>query len=245
MTIDEAPFTLIDCETAGLEKTDDLLEIAAHRIPGEASFATLVRPTRPIPPEASAIHHLVEADFVDAPDRETALHALQTWLDPEAVLIAHNAPFDRGFLPELNERVWVDTLRLARHLLPDLPSYKNAALWYHLGGHKITDRLHGAVADITVTRFIFERLIERYRAWAQEKCNAEQLARSEEIDSLLAFIARPIMMKRWMIGPTDAKGRLLSEVDHGLIKWALRQTGLDADFRWNVEREAQRRAAAA
>ena len=48
MRIDDAALTVLDTETGGLDPTCDLLEIAAHQIPGERHFATLVRPTKPI-----------------------------------------------------------------------------------------------------------------------------------------------------------------------------------------------------
>lgn len=244
MTIDEAPFTLLDTETGGVDKSDDLLEIGAHRIPGEASFRTLVHPTRPIPPAASAVHHLVDSDFADAPDREAAVGALLTWLDPNAVFVAHNATFDRGFLPELDGRPWLCSFRLAHHLLPDAPAFGNAALWYYLGGHKITDTLHGAIADVTVTRFVFDALLTRYREWAREKCagDAERLAKSEQVETLIAFAERPYVMKTMPFG--KHRGVLMDELPKSYCRWMLdNATDLDADVRFNFDRQLKRRAA--
>ncbi|MDB5042218.1 MAG: exoX [Candidatus Eremiobacteraeota bacterium] len=245
MTIDEAPFVYCDTETTGLGDDAQLLEIAAHAIQGERRFATLVRPTIPIPADASALHHIVDADVADAPSREEALYALQTWLLPDDVIVCHNVDFDQRFLPEIADRKWLCSLRLARHLLPDLTSHKNAALWYHFGGEKIEDRLHGAVADIAVTRFVFENLLRLYRNFAREHALGDpaRIAKAEQIDTLIAFSARPYILKFMPFG--KHRGVSMDAVPVSYFRWALEggMPDLDADLRFNFERQLKRRAA--
>jgi exodeoxyribonuclease X len=244
VTIGEAPFVFVDTETTGLGEDAQLLEVAAHAIQGERAFETLVRPTIPIPADASGIHHIVDADVVDAPDRAEALDALLTFFAGDVLLIAHNAEFDRAQLtPELDGRRWLCSERLAHHLVPDAPNFKNSTLYYYLGGTKIVADLHRAAADIAVTRFVFERLIERYRTWAKEKCNAEQLARSEDVSSLLAFIERPYVMARPPFGKYKTWDALLG--DAGYLRWMTGLPDLSTDLRWNIERQQRLRGRAA
>lgn len=247
MTIAETTFVLLDSETSGLDDGADLLEVAARRVGTDEVFATLVRPTKPIPPEASAIHHLVDADFADAPDRVDALRDLEAWVGASSLVVAHNAPFDRGMIaPALAQNRWLCSERLAHHLVPDAPNFKLGTLYYALGGTKIETALHRAEADLSPTEFVFFELLGLYTEWAAEKCagDAVRLAKSAEIDSLLAFAERPYVIKRWPMGPDDAKGKPLAVIDDGLLKWALKKD-LGSDLRWNVERELKRRGAAA
>ena len=241
MTISDTTFVLLDTETAGVEKGDDLLEIAAWNLRDGSRYETLVRPTRPIPAEASAVHHLVEADFTDAPVRDVAMEKLLGFVSPDAVLTAHAAAFDRGVLaPAFDGQRWLCTERLAHHLVPDAPNFKNATLWYFLGGPKIVTALHRAGTDLRITEFVLLALLERYRVFAVRECagDDERLARSELLETLLTFAARPYRIERMPFG--KHKGRLMADVareDARYLRWCL--TGMDdlsPDLRWNIER---------
>jgi len=59
-------------------------------------------------------------------------------LDETAVIAAHNARFDRGFLPSLHGCRWLDTMRGAKHLWPDAPNYQNSTLFYWLGFDRLS-----------------------------------------------------------------------------------------------------------
>lgn len=109
---------VIDTETTGVEPSDQLVEIASVDWTEAGlghSLQTLVRPTVPIPATASAIHHIRDRDIVDAPaaDEAVALFA------GAPVFAAHNARFDRMFLPY--EGPWVCTYKVALSLFPDAP----------------------------------------------------------------------------------------------------------------------------
>jgi len=87
------------------------------------SWSTLVRPSRPIPPDASAVHGITDAMVAGAPEPAEAARALRAACDG-AVLVVHNAPFDLPFVNALlrgagEPPLWnpvVDTLGLARGL---------------------------------------------------------------------------------------------------------------------------------
>lgn len=248
MTIGEAAFVLVDTETTGVEDDAEIVEVAAHAIQGETSFETFVRPSRPIPPTASAIHHIVDTDVADVPEREAALGDLAEFLPGECVLVAHNADFDRKRLsPEFADRGWLCSMRLARHLVPDAPGFGNAALWYYLGGPKIDFAMHRASADLVVTRFVFEQLLVRYRVFAAEQCagDAQRLAKSEQIETLLAFAEKPYLLKTMPFG--KHRGQPLEAIDPGYFRWALGggMQDLDADLRWNFQRQLKLRGLAA
>ena len=58
---------------------------------------TYVNPGRPIPPSSTKIHHVTDADVADAADIGVVGRVFHHFAK-DAVLVAHNAPFDIGFL---------------------------------------------------------------------------------------------------------------------------------------------------
>ncbi|GFE50666.1 hypothetical protein So717_24190 [Roseobacter cerasinus] len=92
-----------DTETTGLSvETDHIVQIGAVRvlngrvIEGE-SMDLYVNPGCPIPPAATRIHSVTDADVAGAPDISEAGQRLHHFAR-DAVLVAHNAPFDIGLL---------------------------------------------------------------------------------------------------------------------------------------------------
>ena len=80
---------------------------------------------RLIPPEASGIHHIIDADVLDAPGLDAALAlTLQPFgLGAVDICAAHIA-FRSLVSAVLDHRRWIDTCRCAKHLWPDAPTSK-------------------------------------------------------------------------------------------------------------------------
>jgi DNA polymerase-3 subunit epsilon len=124
----EVTFVVLDLETTGgAPDGNGITEIGAVKVRGGeqlGEFATLVNPGAPIPPFITVLTGITEAMVLPAPPIEEALPALLEFLG-DAVFVAHNAPFDTGFLKAACLRhgyVWpaprvLDTAQLARRLL--------------------------------------------------------------------------------------------------------------------------------
>ncbi|HVY14370.1 MAG TPA: DNA polymerase III subunit epsilon [Rhodopila sp.] len=131
---------LFDTETTGLEPLngDRVLEIAAlelvNDLPTGRHFHCLIDPQRDIPTEASRVHGFTSADVAGKPLFADIAADLLAFLG-DGKLIAHNAPFDFGFLdmefsrvgmPLLARERMVDTLDLAKKRFPGMPNSLDA-----------------------------------------------------------------------------------------------------------------------
>ena len=125
----DVAFTVVDLETTGATPGfSKITEIGAVRLEGGRevdSFSTLVDPGLPIPAFITGITGIDDETVAGAPPIDVALPRFVDFA-AHSVLVAHNAPFDLGFLDyELGRlrrqtfpRPALDTLRLARKLCP-------------------------------------------------------------------------------------------------------------------------------
>ena len=120
------PFVVVDLETTGGSSvTEAITEIGAVKVCGGevvAELQTLVNPGAPIPPLISVLTGITDRMVATAPRIGAVLPAFLDLLADGAVVVAHNAPFDVGFLRAACQREgfrWpdpevLDTARLAR-----------------------------------------------------------------------------------------------------------------------------------
>ena len=143
---------VFDIETTGLSVQNcRMTEIGAVKIKdGQVldTFNTFVNPEMPIPEEIIKLTGITDDMVKDAPSEAEALKAFFDFVGKrsdtggEMLLIAHNADFDTGFIRAASVRCgyefknpYLDTLALARFLLPDLKNHKldTVATHYNLG----------------------------------------------------------------------------------------------------------------
>jgi len=160
-------FTAVDVETTGLSPQEDrVTEIALVKMWGThivAQWSSLVNPGCPIPPYITQLTGITDAMVADAPAFSQLVDTIRAFIG-ESTLLAHNVPFDRGFVCAELRRAgcqplpnpWVDTLTLARKYLPQLPNRRLATVAQHFGistaGH------HRAMADALMVAGIFAKL---------------------------------------------------------------------------------------
>lgn len=175
LSLRETTFVVVDLETtggrAGGDHADAITEIGAVKVRGGAvlgELGTLVDPGRAIPPQIVALTGITTAMVCAAPRIEAVLPAFLEFARG-AVLVAHNAGFDIGFLRAAAERcdiVWprppvLCTVKLARRVLTrdEAPSVRLSALaqLFHAG----TTPNHRALDDARATVDVLHGLIER------------------------------------------------------------------------------------
>ena len=164
-------YAVVDVETTGFSPRDDrVVEVACVVVDANcrtlAEFVSLVDPGRAIPAFATGIHGIGDTDVAGAP-RLDELAATLRALTAGAAVVAHNASFDRRFLPFLDDRRWLCTLWLARRYVPEAPRFSNQALRAHLGirDPRLNEREpHRAYADAIVTVGILRACLRRRRS---------------------------------------------------------------------------------
>ena len=168
----EVTFVVLDLETTGGSAGNDAItEIGAVKVRGGeriGELATLIDPGTGVPPAVMALTGITTAMITGAPRLPAVLPTLLEFLNG-AVLVAHNAPFDAGFLRaacERHGRAWprppvLCTARLARAVLSrdEAPSVRLAALAQLFG--TATKPTHRALADARATVEVLHHLLER------------------------------------------------------------------------------------
>ncbi len=163
-------FTVIDLETTGFAPTTaDIIEVACVKVRSGKEverFSTLVQPVcgAIVPSFITELTGITSEMLEEAPCFEEIAEEVWTFLRGET-LVGHNVNFDVNFLydefrasgfgPLRND--FVDTCRLARHILPELSRRRLVDLCEFYG---IETVYHRALADCDSTRQILARLHE-------------------------------------------------------------------------------------
>lgn len=167
----DGEFICFDTETTGLSaKKDRITEIGAVRVKnGEITdtFNTFVNPGMPIPAKITQLTGITDAMVKDAPSEKEALHAFYGFCGgTDAVLVAHNAPFDMGFIGAAagrcnmeNRFTSIDTVAICRAVLKDIKNCKldTVAKYLRLGDFNH----HRACDDAEMLAKIFVNLLSR------------------------------------------------------------------------------------
>ncbi len=169
----EATFVVVDLETTGGSHRDcAITEIGAVKVRGGevlGEFQTLVNPAQAIPPFIAVLTGITDSMVAGAPRLAQALPAFMDFAQG-TVLVAHNAPFDLGFLRSGCEQLgmrWpapdsLDTARLARRVLTrdEAPDCKLSSLARLFRTTTTPDHraLHDARATVDVLHGLIGRL---------------------------------------------------------------------------------------
>lgn len=157
-----------DTETTGIKaERDRVIEIAAYDPVKNATFEKFVNPGCPIPPEATAIHHITDEMVAKAPSFGEITEEFINFCDGDVVLIAHNNDgFDYHFLKAEFGRCgktmppwkFLDSLKWARRYRRDLPRHTLQFLREIYG---ITaNNAHRALDDVVVLHQIFNYMTD-------------------------------------------------------------------------------------
>jgi exodeoxyribonuclease X len=225
---------IFDIETTGMDAQEDrIIEIAAYDldpVSGAINGAgdQLCNPGRKIPPAASAVHHLTDADVAPFP----LFGEVWPRFSPPAITVyaAHNCEFERSFLPTPDGFEWICTYKAALRAWPDAPSHSNQVLRYWRGldsrpafDRNIANLAHRAGPDAYVTAHLLAELL--------------QIA---SVAELIAWTKEPKHYSTLTFG--KHRGMKWAEVPVDYLQW-LRdgRHDMDSDWRYGAKLEIEQR----
>ena len=165
----DSTFVVFDIETTGIgPKSNEIIEIGAVKVKNRKitdRFSTFINPERPIPYQITKLTSIDDTMVADAPKLDKVLPEFLEFCQ-DAVMVAHNANFDMGFIGQKTadlglpcEYTVVDTVAVARALLPELKNYKLHTVAKQLGVS--LEHHHRAVDDAEATAEIFIHMVKR------------------------------------------------------------------------------------
>ena len=158
-------YICIDLETTGLNpKHDKIIEIGAVKVrDGKVTevFEIFVNPGRKLEERITELTGITDEQLKDAPDITEVLPTLLDFVG-EDILLGHSVLFDYSFIKKAAvnqkftfERQGIDTLKIARRYLTELPSRSLDNLCNHYG---IEHHAHRALADAKATCELYDKL---------------------------------------------------------------------------------------
>lgn len=161
-------FVVVDIETTGLRPSDDeIIEIGAIKVDeyGEVTtFDTLIKADFPLSDFITQLTGIDDGMLMDyGKELQEALVLLDEFVG-DHIIIGHNVRFDLSFLNDKFEKQlykslsndYIDTLRLARKYLPNLPNHKLATLAHYF--QVDTSNHHRALADVKMTLEVYSKM---------------------------------------------------------------------------------------
>jgi DNA polymerase III epsilon subunit family exonuclease len=165
-----AAYAVFDCETTGTTPSrDEIVSLAVIRLDADGvetgTFARVVRPSRAIPAEATAVHGISDEDVASAPRfAEIAPELLE--FTARAVFVAHNARFDLAMLQHAFRAAGIDyrpaavacTLDALRLLEPLAPDHRLESICERRGISLV--HAHDAPSDASATAGLLRLLLD-------------------------------------------------------------------------------------
>ncbi len=165
-------YVVFDIETTGFSpEKNKIIEIGAVKVEdGKITdrFSTFVNPDVPIPFAIEQLTGINDSMVLDSPQIDVILPQFLEFCG-DAVIVAHNAGFDTGFIAHYAKLLGLsyaptilDTVTLARLLLPNLNRYKLDTVAKAVGVS--LENHHRAVDDAEATAGIFKEFVRMFRA---------------------------------------------------------------------------------
>lgn len=224
---------VIDIESTGKEKaTDQIIEICIQFgvEPGSEARVWRIKPSIPIHPEATAVHHITMADLEGCPSFIEAASEFIDLIMSADVIVGYNVAFDldmiqaeiaRAELPplDLSAKQIVDVLRLWHYVEP-----RTLGAAHEKFCKEPLDNAHQALADVAGTARILASMLEIFKM-------------TDKTWPEIASVSDPFRDRRAWIGPShhiqwDANGAVVFgfgknkgcqvlHVDGGFLRWMM------------------------
>ena len=185
----DTTYCVLDLETTGFSaKTEKITEVGIMKVQnGEVidEFSCFVNPEKHIPQRVTEVTNITDDMVKDAKTIDQVFPEILEFIKG-SVLVAHNAPFDMGFLKQ-NAKVlgyefdytYLDTLSLAKDLFPDYKKYKLGKIAENLGIK--VEVAHRALDDVDTTVKVFKVMLDMLKErGAKTIDDIDQVSSTEE-----------------------------------------------------------------
>lgn len=166
-------FYVLDTETTGFEKSDQIIQIGIVDKEGKTIMNQLVKPTRSIPSGSSAVHGIYDEHVKDAPTFKEVYVQLSSVLAGQTV-VAYNIDFDWRLLEQTSKLYTLPNIRTGkRHCaMKQYAQYygswnssKRSYSWHKLGNAITQEGLsianaHDALGDVLMTLALIKKIAE-------------------------------------------------------------------------------------
>ncbi|WP_428839290.1 PolC-type DNA polymerase III [Bacillus massilinigeriensis] len=167
--LESATYVVFDVETTGLSAVyDTIIELAAVKIKdGEIidRFESFANPHHKLSATTVNLTGITDDMVENAPEVKEVIERFHEWME-DAVLVAHNASFDMGFLNVELKKIGlgkaknpvIDTLELARFLYPDMKNHRLNTLTKKFD-IELTQH-HRAIFDAEATGYLLWKMLK-------------------------------------------------------------------------------------
>ena len=237
-------YIILDTETTGTSETDRVIQLGyivlgAKEIEVHNEFCS-----SDIPISFGAMEvHGITPDMLEGKPVCQEMPAYKRLLElntNENYMIIHNAPFDLGMLEKEGfdtQMKVIDTLRVAKHVLPDEDAHRLQYFRYKMELYKseqkeaddlgIVVKAHDAIGDVLILKLLLSKLKDAVSA---------QFPSENPVEKMVDLTNTPILIKTFRFG--KHKGKTLEEVassDAGYLRWMLSSMdNLDDDMRYSL-----------
>lgn len=239
-----AKYIILDTETTGTGDNDRVIQLGYIVLGGKKVEVhnEFNSSDVPIGYGAMEVHGITQEAIEGKPTctETTAYKRLLELNTHDNYLIIHNAPFDikmlekEGFSTEMKV---IDTLRVAKHIMPDEEAHRLQYFRYKMELYKseqkeadalgIVVKAHDAIGDVLVLKLFLSKLKEAVVA---------AFPSENPVEKMVDLTNTPILVKTFRFG--KHKGKSLEEVareDAGYLRWMLgNMENLDDDMRYSI-----------
>ena len=240
-----AKYVLFDTETTGNQEQDRIIQIGTMIVHSKDEievYDELCSSDVPITLEAMEVHNITPDVIENQPLFSQLISAkkIEEYNQAENFLIAHNIQFDLTMIQKEgfeNHYTLIDTLRCAKHLLPESPNHRLQYLRYALELYLIegaeADRLgitikaHDAIGDVLVMKLLLSKLV---------RLTQEKFPGVNPMQKLAELTQTPVLMKTFKFG--KYKDREIAEVineDRSYLQWMRGNLDLDEDMQFTLD----------
>ena len=237
-------YVILDTETTGTGETDRVIQLGyivlgAKEVEVHNEFFS-----SDIPISFGAMEvHGITPDMIEGKPTCQESPSYKRLLElntDDNYMIIHNAPFDIGMLEKegfSTQMKVIDTLRVAKHVLPDEEAHRLQYFRYKMDIYKeeqkeadalgIVVKAHDAIGDVLILKLLLSKLKEEV---------ANKFPSENPVEKMVDLTNTPILVTSFRFG--KYKGKTLQEVaasDAGYLRWMLTgMENLDEDMRYSI-----------